>query len=204
MTNFDQQIIELCAKGHHEQATTLALTELGPGVFRYLVARTKDRDLASEAFAEFAEDVWQGLRGFRGESSVRLWAYTVARNALGQVLRSRGRERRRSQVFSSSLVARLTEQVRTETLAYLRTETKHRFARIRESLSPEEQSLLHLRINERMNWDDIARIQFECPDQEAVKRHAAKLRKRFQLLRDKLRAMAEAEGLLGKDDEDDG
>jgi RNA polymerase sigma-70 factor, ECF subfamily len=202
VTNLDEQIRELCAHGDYEQATTVALTRLGPGIFRYLVARTKDHALASEAFAEFGEDLWRGISGFRGESSVRVWAFTVARNALGQALRQRGRERKRSLRFTSSSVARLTEQVRTETLAYLKTETKERFARIRESLSIEEQSLLHLRVNEQMSWDDIARIQFDCPDDATVKRHAAKLRKRFQLLRDKLRQMAEAEGLLGKDDED--
>lgn len=204
MTDLDEQIRDLCARGEFEQATTLALTQLGPGIFRYLIARTKDHGLACEAFADFGEDLWRGLRGFRAESSVRVWAFTVARNAAGQAVRRRGRERRRSQSFTSSVQGRLIEQIRTETLAYLRTETKERFARIRESLSAEEQSLLHLRINERMGWDDIARVQFDCPDEPTVKRHAAKLRKRFQLLRDKLREMAAAEGLLGKDDEGTG
>lgn len=197
MTDFDDQIQELCGKGDYDRATALALEQLGPSILRYLAARAGDRDLASEAFAVFSEDVWRGMSTFAGRSSLRVWAFAVARNALAQVLRHRGRERRHTEAFTTTLAGRMAERVRTETLAYLRTETKERFAELRKSLSAEEQTLLVLRVNERLSWDDIARIQLDEPDAVSVKREAAKLRKRFQLLREKLRDLAEAEGLLG-------
>ncbi len=197
MTDFDDQIQELCGRQEYDRATTLALEQLGPSIVRYLAARAGDHDLASEAFAVFSEDLWRGMSTFAGRSSLRIWAFAVARNALAQVLRRRGRERRHTEAFTTTLASRIAERVRTETLAYLRTETKERFLELRKSLSADEQTLLVLRVNERLSWDDIARIQLDGLDPASVKREAARFRKRFQLLREKLRNLAAAEGLLG-------
>jgi RNA polymerase sigma-70 factor (ECF subfamily) len=191
-----QEIHRLCQAGQYDEATTLALRELGPGVLRYLMARARDSTVASEAFAEFAEDLWRGMPGYRGGSDLRVWAFAIARNALGQVLRARGRERKRTQRWSSELLARTFEQVRTETLEYLKTETKQRFEQLMQRLGAEDRGLLVLRIRERLSWNDIARIRFRSPSDAALKQEAARLRKRFQLLRNRLREMARAEGLL--------
>ena len=110
----------------------------------------------------------------------------------------RRRERSRSRAFSTTLANRVAEKVRTDTLKFLRSETKARFVELRQRLSTDEQALLVLRINEKMSWEDIARIQLDAPTDGTVKREAARLRKRFQLVRDKLRKMARAEGLLAK------
>jgi RNA polymerase sigma-70 factor (ECF subfamily) len=196
MSDLDRRLGELCEQGDYDQATTIALKELGPSVLRFIAARTRDDDLTSEAFARFAEDVWRGLRGFSGRSSVRVWAFVIARNAAGQVLRRRNRDRKRTRPFTTTLVEELTEQVRTVTQEYLKTATKERFAELRERLSEEEQTLLVLRINERLGWDEIARIHLDAAADAAVKREAARLRKKFQVLRDKLQKMAVEEGLF--------
>jgi RNA polymerase sigma-70 factor, ECF subfamily len=196
VTDLDQQISALCAEQAYDRATTLVLQQVGPSVLRYIAAQTRDQDTTSDAFARFSEDLWRGMRGFRGQSTVRVWAFAIARNAIGQVLRKRRRERERSRAFSSTLANRIATKVRTETLQYLRSETKDRFAQLRQRLSTDEQALLVLRINERMSWEEIASVQLDAPSEATVKREAARLRKRFQLVRDKLRKMAKAEGLL--------
>lgn len=201
MADLDDLIRAHCENAEYDPATTLLLRQLGPSIFRYLAARARDENLASDAFAAFAEDVWRGMRGFAGRSSVRVWAFTVARNALGQLLRKTNRERRRTSAWDSTLVGRVAVQVRTETLVYLKTEMKQRFAELRQRLSPDEQGLLVLRVNECLGWDDIARIQLDPLKEPDVKREAARLRKRFQLVREKLHRMAKAEGLV--DDKDD-
>jgi len=201
VAQFDEQVRELCGRGEYDQATTLALRQLGPSIFRYLVARAGDEDLAAQAFAAFAENLWQGMATFSGRSSLRAWAFAVARNTFGQALRDRWRERRGTEVLSTTLAGRVAKEVRTETLAYLRTETKERFADLRKTLTSEEQTLLVLRVNERMSWNEIARIQLDDADAESVKREAAKLRKQFQLLRDKLRTLAQEHGLFGDSDD---
>jgi RNA polymerase sigma-70 factor, ECF subfamily len=58
-----------------------------------------------------------------------------------------------------------------------------------------------LRIDRGLSWSDLARVLHEgeedaALDDEALAREAARLRKRFQLVKDKLREMAKKEGLL--------
>lgn len=198
MSEFDQRILELRDKGAHDEATTVALRELGPSVFRYLCARIRNQDVASEAFAKFAEDMWRGLRTFEGRSSLRVWAFVIARNAAGQTLRRNRREHKRLRPVDSAIIDQLVQELRTATREYLKSEAKDRFQQLRARLSPDEQALLVLRVNEQLGWDDIARIHSEA-ENAAIKREAARLRKRFQLVRQKLRDMAREEGLLTSD-----
>jgi RNA polymerase sigma-70 factor (ECF subfamily) len=195
-----ERIQPLCRSGDFETATTVILKELGPPVYHYLACRTRDDDLAAEAFSRFAEDLWRGMKGFRHEVNVRIWAFAIARNAAGQVLRKQRRERARSRDFTSTLANRTANEVRTTTIQYLRTDTKLRFAELRERLTPEEQAMLVLRINQQLPWEDIARIHLSDGTGEVsmavLKREAARLRKQFQLVREKLRQLAEAEGLI--------
>jgi RNA polymerase sigma-70 factor (ECF subfamily) len=81
--------------------------------------------------------------------------------------------------------------VRSRTAEYLRSETKDKVDAIRAKLAPDDQSLLVLRVNRGLGWNDIARALAEpdevLADKELVRRAAA-LRKRFQRLKDELRA----------------
>jgi RNA polymerase sigma-70 factor, ECF subfamily len=196
--SLDERVAALRAEQAFDDATTLVLKELGPQIFRYLIARLRDVALASDAFSRFSEDVWRGMPGFAGRSSVRVWGYTVARNAAGQELRGQKRHRDGRRDFSDTLASKIAEQVRTETVAWARTETKDRFAALQQELDQEEQELLYLRMNEKLGWDEIAKVSM---DEDAtpidLKREAARLRKRFQLTREKLRKLAQDRGLLG-------
>lgn len=197
MSDLDDKVRNLCAASDYAEATTVALKELGPSVLRYIDARIRDDDLTAEAFAHFAEDLWRGLPKFGGRSPLKVWALVVARNAAGQVLRRRNRERSRSRALTSTLDARLSAQVRTTTREYLKTDVKQRFMELREELSPDERTLLVLRINERLPWEEIAAVQREGESSpEELKREAARLRKRFQLIRERLKRMAAERGLL--------
>jgi RNA polymerase sigma-70 factor, ECF subfamily len=52
-----------------------------------------------------------------------------------------------------------------------------------------------------MSWNEIARVLLTGePSSEAVTREAARLRKRFQLVKDDLRARAREVGLISEDD----
>jgi RNA polymerase sigma-70 factor (ECF subfamily) len=125
-----------------------------------------------------------------------VWSFAVARNAAAQVLRKLHRERKRSQRLNTTLSGRLAEQVRTETNEYMKTDVKQRFAELRQQLTAEEQAVLVLRMTERLAWDDIARIQLGDAGATRIKKEAARLRKQYQLVREKLRRMARESGLL--------
>jgi RNA polymerase sigma-70 factor (ECF subfamily) len=77
----------------------------------------------------------------------------------------------------------------------MRTETKKRMAELRERLPVDDQTLLILRVTRKLNWKEVARVMVDAPDGTEVAEHdldqeAARLRKRYQLVKEKLRQMA--------------
>jgi RNA polymerase sigma-70 factor (ECF subfamily) len=196
----DAVIRQKCGEGDVDQAATLTLEIYGREIMHFLVRRANDDQLASDAFAQFAEDVWRGLSRFEFRCSLKSWVFTLAHHALSRLARERARERRRSvPLFETSHTFALARRMRTDTLPFLRTEVRQGIALLRERLSAEDQLLLELRINQRFSWKDIARItlgEVEQPAPANVDREAARLRKRFELVKKRLRTLAEAEGLL--------
>jgi RNA polymerase sigma-70 factor (ECF subfamily) len=183
-----------CDAGDYVTATTLAIRGYGPEVLGFLRAFHRSDQAAGDAFAVFAEDLWKGLPGFAWECSLRTWAYVLARRAS---FRTRKRARRdevprASDAALSNLVAR----VRTETLTYLRTEKKSAIRALRDRLPEDEQTLLVLRVDRDLAWNELARVLAEeGADDATLEREAARLRKRFQLVKEKLVAMAKREGI---------
>jgi RNA polymerase sigma-70 factor (ECF subfamily) len=190
-----------CARGDYRAATTAALRGYGGELVGFLASRLRDASLVADAFAEMCEDLWRGLPGFAWRSSVRVWAYTLARHAALRVARAPHRRRDRNVSLSDiGIVSELAAGVRTETAAYLRTEVKDRFRRLRERLAPDDQTLLVLRIDKGLAWRELALVmagEGVVLDDDGLVREAARLRKRFQTVKERLRELARAEGLLG-------
>jgi RNA polymerase sigma-70 factor (ECF subfamily) len=106
--------------------------------------------------------------------------------------------RRASPLSAHPELSRLELRIRTETVPFLRTETKTRAAELRRKLAPDDQALLILRVDKDLGWDDIAQI-LACdvaPSREALVRSSAALRKRFERIKEQLRALAQAEQLI--------
>jgi len=195
----EDQVRALCAAGKHDQATTAALRAYGDEVFRFLCASLRNEGDASEAFSLFAEDLWTSLKSFAWECSLRTWSYTLARRASARTLRKGWN---RKAVLDSAAVAEVVQEIRTQTLAWLRTETKTKMRALRDQLEENDQVLLMLRIDRGLAWDELARVFIEGDeDAEALKREAARLRKRFQIVKDRLKELAKREGLYGTDDD---
>jgi RNA polymerase sigma-70 factor (ECF subfamily) len=194
----EEQIRNLLAKGDLHGAATKAVEGYGPEVYGFLITLVRDGRDASEVFSQTCEDLWSGLGRFEGKSSLRTWLYTLARHAAARFRRSP--HRRPGRRVAMSQVGELAERVRTGTLPYLRTEAKDRFASIRDSLDEDDRSLLVLRVDRGMSWSEIARV-FSPDDSsdEMLGRVAARLRKRFQLVKNEIRARARQAGLLQDD-----
>jgi RNA polymerase sigma-70 factor (ECF subfamily) len=187
----------LCDAGDHAAAASAALRGYGGEVYGLICALHHDAADADDVFAMFSETLWRGLPGFAWQCTLRTWAYTLARHASHRFGRELKKRRRGVPLGSSSLGPELEQQVRSVTQAYLRTEVKDRFAQLRESLPPEDQLLLVLRVDRRLEWIELARVmcEDETPDDAALAREAARLRKRFQLLKAKLVKLAEEAGI---------
>lgn len=197
----ENEVRGLCASARHDEAATVALRGYGPEVLGFLMAASGDEAAASDLFADASEALWKSLPTFGWKCSLRTWTYAIARNLLRHRARDAARARKRGG-GGDSVVNEIAQAVRTETLGFLRTERKTRLQELRDALPEEERMLLVLRIDRQLAWKDLARVLGDEPqggvqmsDEEAAK-EAARLRKQFQLVKDRLRALAKKEGLL--------
>ncbi|MEZ4301340.1 MAG: sigma factor [Polyangiaceae bacterium] len=184
-------------------AVSRALASYGPEILGYLLAVLRDEQRAEEVYSDFAEDVVRGMPSFRFDSSARTWLYTLARHACARHL-TRERKRRTVALSSAPEVLDAAVHTRTPTPPHARTAAREGIERLRKSLRPDDQTLLILRIDRDMQWVDIARV-LAGPDaalsEEELRSRSAKLRKRFERLKERLRTMAHEEHILGKDDD---
>lgn len=193
------QIRAHCEAQQWGPAATAALRGYGPEVLGYLSAMCRTETDAAEVFSIFCEDMWKGLPRFRWQSSFRTWAYTLARHALYRLGRDPQRRRERNVAPSDSPeVLELAEQVRTTTMIHLRTETKNKFTALREQLDPDDRTLLILRVDRKLAWNEIAAIMAneDDPTPEQLRRGAATLRKRFERAKERLRKLAADQRLI--------
>ena len=192
------EIRKSCEAGDFSTAVTRALKAYGPELFGFLVVALRDETIAADTFAELAEALWKGLPKFAWECSFRTWAYAVARNIVRTHRRDAARRERRGVRASDSALDDVVQCVRTETLAFLQTEKRTRLQLLRDSLPEEDRMLLVLRVDRKLAWADLVRVMAENlpPEQAALAREAARLRKRFQLVKERLRDLARKEGLI--------
>jgi RNA polymerase sigma-70 factor (ECF subfamily) len=190
-------------RGELQSAASVAIHGYGPEIFGFLVAFHRHKDDANEAYAAFTERLWRGLPEFGWQCSFRTWAYAIARNTS---LTYRRQARRRAEMYGpmpdGSQLSLLEQPERSDTASYLKTQRKSRIAALRESLSCEDQELLVLRVDRRLAWNDLARVLLHPEDgatipDAAIKREAARLRKRFQTLKEQLHELGRREGLIG-------
>ena len=183
--------------GDYRTVTTLALERYGPEIIGVLRARLGSEPNAAEVFSLFAEDLWRGLSGFQWRSTLRAWAYRIARNATARWAIASARKPEHNVPMDQADILELAERVRSSTMVHLRTEVKSEVRRLREELAEPDQMLLILRIDKALEWEEVAAaLADEELAAEDLKREAARLRKRFQLVTEKLRALARERGLL--------
>jgi RNA polymerase sigma-70 factor, ECF subfamily len=192
MSEFDERIRSLLAAGDLGQATTLALRELGPEILGFLSGVLGDDD-ADEVFSSLSERLWRSLSGFEGRCSLRTWTYVLARHELGRF--RRGARRHEDGRVPISELQEVLAAVRTKTRSTLAADRRSTLVRLRDELPIEDRTLLILRVDRNLAWDDIALAFAEDPDafsDEDRKRESARLRKRFQLVKQRLVARARA------------
>jgi RNA polymerase sigma-70 factor (ECF subfamily) len=205
--DLERAIQDALGAGQLERAATLVLRGYGPEILGFLLHRLEDDTRASEAFAMFAEDLWLALPGLVLSATMRAYAYALARNAAHRLLGRQVRKERLGVPLSDARVcSKVANEVRASTLPHLKTTIKAQVAELRGKLSEEEQTLLTLRVDRELSWPEIAIVYADgaALDQETLLREAARLRKRFEATKLKLRRLAEAAGMLARTERDDG
>jgi RNA polymerase sigma-70 factor (ECF subfamily) len=183
----EERAAALLAAGDADAAATAAIEGCGPGVFRYL-ATVLDGDDAHDAYASWAEDVWRGLPGFRRECSLRAWCYRLARHAACRLRRDPYRAR--GERLATTAASRLAASVAASTVAT--GSRREGLRRLRAKLAPDDQTLLSLRVDRELEWQEIAVVMASEGEEVA----APALRKRFERLKARLKELAQDEGLL--------
>jgi RNA polymerase sigma-70 factor (ECF subfamily) len=189
-TENEDRANDLIAAGDLRAAAEAIVRDHGPSILGYLASVLRNDADASDVFSQFTEDLWRGLPGFRGECPVRVWAYRVAWHAAARHLRDPYRQRGRR--LETTELSRIAEEVRSSVLLGRGEARQQGIDRLRSRLTPEEQTLLVLRLDRNLAWREVATVL--AGDGEPVDEVA--LRKRFERLKTKLTDMARAEGLL--------
>lgn len=186
----DNSVRAALARHDRTQATALVLDALGSDVLRTIHARFRASEATADVFAMFAEDLHRGLLKFSFRCALRVWVFVLARNAGSRYLdRELRNERKHVPLSDAPELALCVDALRTKTLPLLDTERERRLAVLRAGLSDDDQLLLTLRVDRELDFMEIARVFLGDADAaaESVQREAARLRKRFQLVKERLR-----------------
>lgn len=189
----ERTIRDACDRGDLRAATEAAIRGYGPEIYGFLVAFHRDEEDAAEVWARVSESLWSNLERFAWQSTLRTWLYVVARNTSVRYRQEiRERERRHAPLPDGSSMVGFEARPRTETQSYLRTENRERFAAFRDALPEDDRMLLVLRIDKGLAWNELARVMHdgdEPLDEEGLRRESARLRKRLQLVKERLLAL---------------
>jgi RNA polymerase sigma-70 factor, ECF subfamily len=185
----DERVRQLVAGGEQRLAATEAIRGLGPAVLRFLRSELHDEDDAGDAFSLFAEDLWKSLPGFRGESPLRTWAFRLAVHASSRIRQQAWRRRVRR--FAPGEASAIAAEVRTAS-GVVRDRRSVELTKLRETLRPADYTLLILRVDQNLSWNEIAAILVRSSGPVS----AAALCKRFERIKARLRQTAHREGML--------
>ena len=184
----DDDVLELLRTGRREEALKGALGAYGPGVLGYLESVLADPDDARDVFQTFAEDLWEWLPSYRG-GSLRAAAYRIARHAAARFRREAWRRRRER--MRTTMASRIAASV-VSPESRLATKPKDRLELLRAALDPDERTLLILRLDRELSWNEVAEVLSEEGDTV----DSATVRKRFERVKEKLAKLAKAQGLI--------
>jgi RNA polymerase sigma-70 factor (ECF subfamily) len=194
----EEQIRRLCKAGDYRTAATLLLERYGAEILSLLCSRLGSDGNGRDVFGMFCEDLWRALPAFEFRCSARTWAYVLARHA---ELRFRAEPQRRPDRNLPLLeeVQQLVAGVRTSTSPYRHTQVQRRLSALRRRLAEQDELILLLRVDRALSWREIAHVFLpsdEAANDRAVQREAARLRQRFQAIKQRLRDWVEQDGLL--------
>ena len=185
----ESNVQELLASGDLRGAATAAIQGFGPKVLGYLRSILRDDNDAADAFSHFAEDLWRGIGSYRGEASFKTWAYKLAWCAAMHVRSDT--YRRLGRRLESGEASKLAQDIRTRSV--VRDEVQRRgLDKLRATLTPEEQTLLFLRLDQQLEWNDVALVL--SGDGERVE--AATVRKRYERLKSDLARLVKEQGMM--------
>jgi RNA polymerase sigma-70 factor (ECF subfamily) len=198
LSQSEERITQALAAGNLDAVAVATLRAYGSEILGFLLAELRSDQLAEEVFSTFAEDLWRSLPGLTLRTTMRAYAYALARNARHRFLdRDLRKQRRAIPLSQANELSNIVQAARTLTPTHQHTAAQQRLADLRDRLSVDERALLTLRLDRKLEWREIAEVM---EPEEDPARAAARLRKRFQLTKEKLMRWARDEGFLAPEE----
>jgi len=172
-----------------DAAATALIEGLGPAILRYLRSMLRVEEDAADAFSQWSENVWTGLPAFRGEASLKTWGYRLAWN-VAQNLRNQAWHRR-GQRLATGQASALAMSIQTRSVVVVERQ-RQALEELRASLSAEDRSLLVLRLDQQLSWNEVAEVLAA----EGKRIEPATLMKRYERVKTRLGELARARGLI--------
>lgn len=136
-------------------------------VRRQLVSHDDAEDVTQEVFIR----VFRGLDGFRRDSSLTTWIYTIATN---EVLRWLEKRRVAEMVPAEAVQEQLVEKLRASEYVDYENELSVKFQAAVLSLPEKQRLVFNLRYYDELDYEEIARILGGKPEAMKVNYHYAK------------------------------
>ena len=193
----EQQVRRCIEAGDATGGLALWLRTMGPRVLGFLSVLMKSEPDAEEAFAVTCERLWRSLPSFRWECSLETWTYVIARREAARL--RRGARRHDQGRITSSALDRVVQNITSQSRRGAYSERMKVLERLREELREDDRVILLLRLDRGLAWDEIALLFLSEAAGRSLderRREAARVRKRFQTIKDRLAARVRAEGLL--------
>jgi RNA polymerase sigma-70 factor, ECF subfamily len=147
----DKALVARWRKGD-ERAATQLVERHAPALARF-ASSLGERDDVEELVQDTFVRAFGSLEGFRGESTLRTWLFTILRHLL--------LDRRRSQARRPMAVAIEESDAVTEFDALdgiVASETERNVSRAIETLTPTQREVFILRVSEGLSYKEIAEI----------------------------------------------
>lgn len=189
-SDLDHQVRELLVAGDTRGAATRVLRDLGPEVLGFLSGVLGDAD-GDEVYSAWSERLWKSLKGFEGRCSLRTWTYVLARREISRF--RKGKKRHAEGRVPLSELQDVLANPKSQTRTTMATAKQRQLTALRDELPIEDRTLLILRVDRKLSFDEIALAFAENPESVTEvdrRREAARLRKRFQLVKQRLVARA--------------
>jgi RNA polymerase sigma-70 factor (ECF subfamily) len=183
--DLETQVRKLLAAGDDGAAATRVIEALGPPVLGYL-CKVHGTDDGKDVFSSWEVAVWKSLPAFRFEASLRVWSYRLAWNAAARFHGDPWRRRRER--LATSAASRLPDASSSRQVGGRRGDLEE----LSDELDPEETTLLMLRLQREMTWEEISAVLSE----EGRPLKPPALRKRYQRIKDRMARRARGKGLL--------
>lgn len=155
----EAEVVQALSRGDQKQALTLLMGLYGTAIYNYCRHMLADGALAEDVHQTTFEQVFFDLPRYRGQSSLRIWVYSIARHRCMDTLKM---NRRREQHIETrdTLPEVVADELTAEERAVIASHGKH-LARCLELLPEKARDAILQRFMGQMSYEEMAKLSGE-------------------------------------------